>query len=199
MLLYHDEVQTLFLETFGPLVIALLLLSVVLTGRRLLHQFRNRMTPEEHQAARDAFRNRLVHPNAAAVEEALDAFLPERLLTLYRDHPTVLTEQIEIRQPGDVSKDASEWIEAFLPLDLETRALTVGALKPEWGKGFCFATDGSGSFYWVAASPERQLDAPVYFAAQNASSSEHVAASLDEFLSWPRVLHGEESNSPSSE
>ena len=164
-----------------------------------MHQFRNRMTPEEHQAARDAFRNRLVHPDAGAVEEVLGALLPERLLTLYRDHPTVLTEQIEIRRPGEESKDASEWIEAFLPLDLETHNLTAGVLKPEWGKGCCFATDGSGNFYWVGASSERLSDAPVYFAERDASSSEPVAGTLEEFLSWPRVLHSEDSeDSPSS-
>jgi len=189
--------ETLFLETFGPLVLALLLLAMVLSGRRLLHQLRNRMTPEEVRAARDAFRNRLVHPDAAAVEEALGALLPERLLTLYRDHPTVIMEQLEIRRPGDATKDASEWIEAFLPLDPETHNLTAAALKPEWGKGFCFATDGSGNFYWVAASVDRQADAPVFFAAQDPPCSEHVAASLEEFLSWPRVLHAEDSNSSS--
>lgn len=195
MLLYDEAMETLFLETFGPLVIALLLLSMVWSGRRLLHQLRNRMTPEEVQAARDAFRKRLVHPDAAGVEEVLGAFLPEMLLTLYRDHPTVITEQLEIRRLGDESKEASEWIEAFLPLDAETHKLTAGALKPEWGKGFCFATDGSGNFYWVAANVERQRDAPVFFVAQHPPSSEHVAGSLEEFLSWPRVLHDDESDS----
>jgi hypothetical protein len=193
-LLYDEAMETLFLETFGPLVLALLLLAIVLSGRRLLHQLRNRMTPEEVRAARDAFRNRLVHPNSGAVEEALGAFLPERLLTLYRDHPTVLLEQVEIRRPGDESKDASEWIEAFLPLDAETHKLTAASFKPEQGKGFCFATDGSGNFYWVAANAERRQDAPVFFTAADSPLSEQVAASLEEFLSWPRILHGEELN-----
>lgn len=148
--------EKLFLETFGPLVFALLLLALVLSGKRLLHQLRNRMTPEQAQAARDAFRNRLVHPNAAAVEEALGALLPERLLTLYRDHPTVLTEKIEIRRAADESQDSAEWIEAFLPLDLETQRLTMHAGQPALGKGFCFATDGAGSFYCVPASAVRR-------------------------------------------
>lgn len=190
--------QTLFLETFGPLVIALLILAMVLTGKRLLYQLRNRMTPEEVQAARDAFRNRLVHPNAAAVEEALGAFLPERLLTLYNDHPTVLTERIEIRRPDEKSKGATEWIEAFLPLDLETRELTMRAGQPSLGKGFCFATDGDGHFYCVQASEVRQPDGPVFFAANDASTNEQVADSLEELFGWPQTVHGEAGNSSSS-
>jgi SMI1 / KNR4 family (SUKH-1) len=194
---YDEAMETLFLETFGPLVIAFLILAIVLTGKRLLHELRNRMTPEEAQTARDAFRNRLVHPNSGAVEEALGAFLPERLLMLYNDHPTVLTERIEIRRPDQESKGATEWIEAFLPLDMETQELTMHAGQPSLGKGFCFATDGAGNFYCVQASEVRQADAPVFFAAQDASANEQVAESLEQLFNWPRTVHGEDAESPS--
>lgn len=186
--------QKLLLEAFGPLVVAFLLLALVLSGRRLLHQIRNRQSPEERQAARDAFRNRLIHPKPAEVEEALGAFLPERLLTLYRDHPTVLTEQIELRDPHADAKTASEWIEAFLPLDVETQKLTAQALQPNWGKGFCFATDGHGNFYWVPVNGERQADSLVFFAASDPPANEQVADSLEQFLAWPRTLHGDSSS-----
>ena len=60
--------QTLLVEAFGPLVIAFVIFMVVMGGRRLVHHYRNRLTPEQRQAARDAFRRRLVHPNASEVE-----------------------------------------------------------------------------------------------------------------------------------
>jgi hypothetical protein len=119
--------ETLLLEAFGPLVVALVVFVAVAGARRLVHHFRNRLTPDQLQAARDSFRNRLVHPNAAAVEQGIGAFLPQRLLDLYDDRQTILTEQLEIRRPPAnpenpaEPQNPAEWIEAFLPLDLESQ------------------------------------------------------------------------------
>jgi len=82
--------ETIMIEVFGPLMAAFLLLMAAFGIRRLLHQFRNRMTPEQRQAARDSFRRRLVHPNPSEVEQEMGALLPQRLLTLYSDHQTIL-------------------------------------------------------------------------------------------------------------
>ena len=49
--------QTLLAEAFGPLVVAFMIFVAVVGGRRLVHQFRNRLTPGQIQAARDSFRN----------------------------------------------------------------------------------------------------------------------------------------------
>jgi len=184
----------LFLEAFGPLLAAFLLLALVLSGKRLLGQIRDRTTPEQRLAARDSFRNRLIHPKATEVEEAFRALLPERLLTLYTDHPTLLLEQLELRRPGAGPKEASEWIEAFLPLDLESQKYTIDLAQQGWGKGFCFATDGTGNFYWVPLSEARQADSPVFFASREPMATEQVAGSLEELLSWPRILHGGDSD-----
>lgn len=187
--------DTLLVEAFGPLVVAFAIFVAVFGARRLLHQYRNRMTPEQHQAARDGFRSRLVHPRAEEVERKLGAFLPERLLALYDDHQTVLTERLEIRRPAPdpenftEPKNPAEWIEAFLPLDLETQELAIDLPGQGWGKGFCFATDGEGNFYWIPASDPRPADSPVFFAHSDPISNERVAASLDEFLSWQRIPH----------
>ncbi|MGH9743224.1 MAG: hypothetical protein ACRD51_12850 [Candidatus Acidiferrum sp.] len=187
--------QTLLVEAFGPLVVAFALFVAVFGARRLLHQYRNRLTPEQLEAARDSFRSRLVHPRAGQVEQVIGALLPQRLLTLYDDHQTILTERLEIRRPDPdpenltEPKNPAEWVEAFLPLDLETRELALNLTAQGWGRGFCFATDGEGNFYWIPADTRRQLDAPVFFAHTDPISNEQVAGSLDEFLSWPRTLH----------
>jgi hypothetical protein len=190
--------QTLLLEAFGPLVVAFVVFVAVVGARRLVHHFRQRLTPEQLQAARDSFRSRLVHPNAAEVEEGIGALLPQRLLVLYDDRDTILTEQLEIRRPPAnpenpaEPQNPAEWIEAFLPLDLESQKYAVDLLAQGWGKGFCFATDGEGNFYWILANDTRQPDAPVFFAHTDPIANEQVASSLDEFLSWPRIIHAPE-------
>lgn len=186
--------QTLALEVFGPLLAAVILLFVATGARRLLLQYRNRQTPEELQEARDAFRNRLVHPNAPQVEKEIAGLLPERLIALYQDHPTLLTEQIEITRPSGDDDHSTEWIEAFLPLDMESQKYTIDLRAQGWGKGFCFATDGEGNFYWVAMSDARRADSPVFFACHDPYRNEEVASSLEEFLSWPRKSHSQEAD-----
>jgi hypothetical protein len=187
--------QTLLVEAFGPLVVAFMLFVAVFGARRLWHQYRNRQSPEELQAARDSFRSRLVHPNAEQVERGMAAFLPQRLITLYDDHDTILTEQLEIRRPAAnpenplEPQNPAEWIEAFLPLDTESQKYTLDLPAQGWGKGFCFATDGEGNFYWIPANETRLADAPVFFAHTDPILNEQVAASLDELLSWPRIFH----------
>jgi hypothetical protein len=190
--------QTLLAEAFGPLAIAFMLFVAVYGARRLLHQYRNRLTPEQRLAARDSFRSRLIHPDPEQVERGIGALLPQRLIALYGDHETILAEQIEIRRPAANPENAAEpqnpaeWIEAFLPLDLESQKYVLDLAAQDWGKGFCFATDGEGNFYWIPAHDTRQMDAPVFFAHTDPVANEQVAASLDEFLSWPRIVHASE-------
>lgn len=196
-LLYYLRMpsQTLLLEVFGPLVFAFGLFIAVFGLRRIVHQRRHRLSPEERQAARDAFRNRLVHPNPSEVEQGMGGLLPERLIALYDDRELILTEEIEIRRPGSSANETgSEWVEAFLPLDLESQKYTVDLVQYGAGRGFCFATDGAGNFYWTPVSETRQPDAPVFFACHDPFGNEQVAVSLEEFLSWPRTLHSHDSD-----
>ena len=190
--------KTLLAEAFGPLVVAFVVFVAVAGARRLVHHFRNRLTPDQLQAARDSFRNRLVHPNVSEVEQGIRALLPQRLLDLYDDRQTILTEQLEIRRPPANPENPAElqnpaeWIEAFLPLDLESQRYTLNLPDQGWGQGFCFATDGEGNFYWTPANDTRLPDAPVYFAHTDPVANEQVASTLDEFLSWPRIIHAAE-------
>ena len=187
--------QTLLVEIFGPLAVVFVLFVIVSGFRRMIGRSKS-LTPAEIAAARDVFRSRLIHPNPAEVEQGIAALLPQRLLTLYDDHQTLLTERLEIRRPDAPPDAASEWLESFLPMDLESQKLTIDLVAHGWGPGFCFATDGAGNFYWVPAATTRQPDAPVNFAsrnpshrAQNSFTNEQIAPSLDAFLSWPRTLH----------
>ncbi|HKV24991.1 MAG TPA: SMI1/KNR4 family protein [Candidatus Acidoferrum sp.] len=203
--------QTLLVEVFGPLVVAFALLIAALGIRRILHQYRHRLTPEQHQEARDAFRNRLVHPKAAEVEREMGGMLPQRLLTLYDDHQMLLTEEIEIHAPAKQTEEAGPpkkkkrskpeennlWLEAFLPLDMESQKYTVDLGVYGRDKGFCFATDGAGNFYWMPLRGTRAEDAPVFFACHDPFGNEQVARSLEELLSWPRTLHAEEEEAAS--
>jgi SMI1 / KNR4 family (SUKH-1) len=183
------RMQTLLVEAFGPLVGAFFLLAIVLGIRRWRAM---RQTPEDRQAEREAFRRRLIEPQTAQVEREMGGLVPQRLIELYADHRTVLAEELEISRPGS-GKTSSEWIEGFLPLDLESQKLSVDLREQGWGKGFCFATDGAGNFYWVPLSETRQADGPVFFACHDPYGNEQVAASLEEFLSWPRKVHSPES------
>src|SRR5215470_11818235 len=188
--------ETLMIEVFGPLMAAFLLLMAAFGIRRLLHQFRNRMTPEQRQAARDSFRRRLVHPNPSEVEQEMGALLPQRLLTLYSDHQTILAEELEIRRQNRDGMRSAEWIEAFLPLDLESQEYTVDLAEHGWGKGFCFATDGAGNFYWVPVSQSRQPGESVFFPSHDPICNQQVSSSLDYFLSCPRTTRWPQAQEP---
>ena len=183
---YDDFMEKIFLEVFGPLVVAFGLLVLVTGIRRSWHRLRAPST-EALREAREEFRERLVRPNPLQVEKGMGGKLPQSVIELYDDSPTVLSEQIEIRHPAPNAEDSVEWIAAFLPLDLESQKYVIDLVKAGWGKGFCFATDGSGNFYWVPLSDSRQTDAPVFYACHDPWGNEKVADSLTEFLSWPRA------------
>lgn len=190
---YHQTVDTLLVEIFGPLSVAFVLFVLVMAVRRTLNRDRMPRSKEELIAAREDFRARLQHPKAGEVEQAMGALLPRRLLTLYDDHQVVLSEQIEIRGPDRDPEQTAEWIEAFLPLDLESQKYACDLPARGLGKGFCFATDGAGNFYWMPLTDTRQADAQVFFVSQDPRANEKVADSLEELLSWPRSIHAHES------
>jgi hypothetical protein len=177
------RMQTLLVEAFGPLVAAFFVFALVLGLRRLRA---NHQSQEEQQVAREAFRRRLTQPQIFQVEQGMGGLLPGRLIQLYEDRQTILAEELEISRSAN---ESSEWIEGFLPLDVESQKYTIDLVEQGWGKGFCFATDGAGNFYWVPLSETRQPDAPVFFACRDPYGNQEVAVSLDEFLSWPRTVH----------
>jgi hypothetical protein len=179
--------EKLLLVVFGPLVFAAALLVVVLGVRRAVVRIKSRLTPEQVEARREAYRSRLLNPQAEAVERELGKLLPDRLLRLYADRAAIQSGGFNVEKPGENRRRLRQWpVYCFEPLDME--ALNDLPYEEELGAGFCFATTGSSAWYWVAASEQREEDAAVIFLDYDGGGrhGEKVAESLEEFLAWPR-------------
>jgi hypothetical protein len=178
----------LLLLVFGPLVFAAVLLVIITGLRRVVASFKSRPTPEQIKAAHDAYLRRLLNPQVDAVERELGKLLPERLLRLYEDKTAIQAGGFKLENPGKKHWRPKRWpLYCFEPLD--TEALNELPYEEELGPGFCFATTGRGSWYWIAASDHRATDSPVIFLDYDGGRShgETVANSLDEFLNLPRL------------
>jgi hypothetical protein len=185
---YHWSVDKLLLFVFGPLAFAAALLVIATGIRRAITRFRSRPTPDQLKAAYDSYLRRLLHPQPDVVEKELGKFLPERLLHLYQDQSAVQAAGFQLEKPGGKRWWPKHWpVYCFEPLDLES--LNELPYEEELGPGFCFATTGRSSWYWIAASDQRAKDSPVIYLDYDGSGSHGatVANSLDEFLNLPRL------------
>jgi len=181
-------VEKLLPFVFGPLVFAALLLVIATGIRRVISRFRSRPTPEQRNAAYQAYLQRLLHPQAEVLERELGKLLPERLLQLYEDRSAVQAAGFQLESPGKKGWWSKPWqVYCFEPLDLES--LNALPYEEKLGPGFCFATTGRGSWYWIAASDERAKDSPVIYLDYDSGGSHGatVAESLEEFLKMPRL------------
>ena len=178
----------LLLYVFGPLVFAAALLVIVTGIRGAIARFRSRPTPDQIKATYEAYLRRLLNPQPDAIEKELGKLLPARLLQLYEDKSAIQAVGFQLERPGKTSWWSKPWqVYCFEPLDLE--ALNELPYEEELGPGFCFATTGRGSWYWIAASNERAKDSAVIFLDydRGRSHGKTVADSLEEFLSLPRA------------
>jgi hypothetical protein len=185
---YHQRVDKLLVYLFGPLVFAAALLVIATVIRRAITRFRSRPTPEQLRATYEAYLYRLLNPQPEGVERELGKLLPERLLQLYEDKSAIQEAGFQLEKPGKKSWWSKPWqVYCFEPLDLES--LNELPYEEALGPGFCFATTGRSSWYWVAASDQRQKDSPVIYLDYDGSGSHCaiVANSLDEFLNLPRL------------
>jgi len=178
----------LLLYLFGPLAFAATLLVIATGIRRAIIRFRSRPTPEQLKATYDSYLRRLLHPQPDAVEKELGKLLPERLLQLHEDKSAIQAAGFQLEKPGGSRWRPKRWqVYCFEPLDLES--LNELPYEEELGPGFCFATTGRGSWYWIAASDQRVTDSRVLFLDYDGGRShgETVANSLEEFLNLPRL------------
>src|SRR5260370_1501792 len=139
-------------------------------------------------AAYDSYLRGVFDPQRDAVERELGKLLPERLLQLYQDQSAVQAAGFQLEKPGGKRWWPKRWqVYCFEPLDTESQDQLP--YEEELGPGFCFATTGRGSWYWIAASDQRAKDSPVIFLDYDGGGShgKTVADSLEEFLNWPRV------------
>jgi hypothetical protein len=181
-------VDRLLLLVFGPLVVAAALLVIATGIRRVIARFRSRPSPDQIKATYEAYLRRLLNPQPDAVERELGKLLPERLLQLYQDNSAIQSAGFQLETLGKKRWWPERWpVYCFEPLDIES--LNELPYEEELGPGFCFATTGRGSWYWIAASDQRVKDSPVVFLDYDGGSShgKTVADSLDEFLNWPRM------------
>lgn len=184
---YHRSVDKLLLYVFGPLAFAAALLVIATGIRRAIARFRSRPTPEQLEAAYHSYLQRLLHPQPEAVEHELGKLLPERLLQLYQDKSAIQAAGFQVERAGKTGWFAKPWqVYCFEPLDIES--LNELPYEEDLGPGFCFATTGRGSWYWIAAADKRAKDSPVIFLDYDGSGPHGaiVANSLDEFLNLPR-------------
>ena len=184
---YHLRVDKVFLYVFGPLALAATLLLIATGIRQTIAKFRSRPSPQELEVVYRSYLKRLLHPQPEAVESELGKLLPERLLQLYQDTSAVQAVGFQIETPSKSGWFSKPWhVYCFEPLDLES--LNELPYEEELGPGFCFATTGRGSWYWIAASDERKADSPVIYLDYDGSGRHGnvVAASLDQFLNLPR-------------
>ena len=176
------------LLVFGPLAIAAVLLVIATGIRQAVTRFRSRPSPDQIKATYDAYLRRLLNPQPDAVERELGKLLPERLLRLYEDKSAIQSVGFQLEKLGGQRWWPKRWpVYCFEPLDGE--ALNGLPYEEELGPGFCFATTGRGSWYWIAASDHRAKDSPVIFLDYNGGRchGETVAETLDEFLNLPRL------------
>jgi len=184
-------VDKLPLLVFGPLVAAAALLVIATGIRSVFVRLRSRPNPDQMKAAYDAYLRRLLNPQPEAVERELGKLLPERLLQMYVDKSAIQSAGFQLEKPGRKRWRPEHWqVYCFEPLD--TEALNELPYEEELGPGFCFATTGRGSWYWIAASDQRAKDSPVIFLDYDGGGShgKTVADSLEEFLNWPRLPMG---------
>jgi len=176
------------LFVFGPLAFAAALLVIATAVRRTIERFRSRPTPEQLRATYESYLRRLLNPQPDSVERELGKLLPERLLQLYQDKTAIQAAGFQLEKPGSTRWRPKHWqVYCFEPLDLES--LNGLPYEEDLGPGFCFATTGRSSWYWIAASDQRVSDSPVIFLDYDGGHShgETVAESLDEFLNLPRA------------
>jgi hypothetical protein len=179
--------EKLLLVVFGPLAFAATLLVIVMGIRRGFARLRTRPRAAELEVRREAYRSRLLNPQGDAVEQELGKKLPARLIRLYADRDLIQSGGFEIEPPRGNHRKREQWpLYCFEPLDIE--ALNDLPYEDELGAGFCFATTGSKSWYWMAASDTRAEDGAVIFLDYDGGKrhGEQVAESLAEFLAWPR-------------
>ena len=132
--------------------------------------------------AASPFRDRLLHPRWEAIESGLGRPVPGLLREIYDAPETLLRGHFYLQRPDG---EIRAWLDLFLPMDEEALrryglALPAGAIA--------FADDEHGDPYFYVPDASGYGDGPVFLLNhQNGRVGDQpLAASLAEFLRWPR-------------
>ena len=132
--------------------------------------------------ASSPFHERLLHPRWADIEAALGRPVPGVLRELHGAPEALLRGHFYLARPDG---RARAWVDLFLPMDEEAIRPYGLALPPG---ALAFADDEHGDPYFFLPDASEYGDGPVFLLdhQKGEPGQEPVAASLAEFLSWPR-------------
>jgi hypothetical protein len=137
---------------------------------------------EPPPTAASEFRERIYHPHWETIQSGLGRPVPEILRQLYSAPDALLRSHFYLVAPDGQRR---AWLDLFLPMDGEAfrpygRVLPTGAVA--------FADDEHGDPYYFVPDASAYGDGPVFVQgpAHGPGGQEQIAASLAEFLSWPR-------------
>jgi len=108
-----------------------------------------------------------------------------KTFAMYKDKSAIQAVGFQLEKPGSKRWWPKRWqVYCFEPLD--TEALNELPYEEDLGPGYCFATTGRGSWYWIAApTTESMILRHLLDYDSGRSHGETVADSLDEFSIFP--------------
>ncbi len=124
-------------------------------------------------------KERLQHPDFAAVERHFGHPLPACVQTLYANQQELMRGDFLVAASIDAAPETRWYIGFYMPADEES-------LRDAWPgleKYFAFADDGSGDRYLIDPKEE---DPPVLFHDHETGEISHVCDQFTEFMKWPR-------------
>jgi len=160
----------------GVLGFFIVILAVYAGGNWLLWRLKKPKPPSEESIRR--YRERLLNPRWAEIEELTGATVPECIKQLYMQTELICQREICFSQKEGKTYDVAE----FLPADTQSLNERWDAVKQS--EGFPFATDYFGDTYYVSLGRAESEACPVMYYHHDGNDFEFVSGSLDEFLGW---------------
>jgi len=166
--------QIFLIAVLGGIGFVVLIVAVYVGGNWLLLRFKKPKVPSPESLRR--YRERLLNPRWAELEEYLGQSIPERIKQFYTN--TEIIRRLDIRVNN--AKGTTYHIAQFLPADIET----LDGIWPDVKESanFPLATDAFGDCFYIPLTGNKSEQCPVMCYHHDGSDSESVSTSLDEFL-----------------
>lgn len=166
--------KILLIAALGALAFIVFVLIVFAVGNWFVSLLRKPRVPSEESVRR--YRERLLNPRWAELQEHFNQSIPERIKTLYAQTEIISRRDIHVTNENGASYHIAE----FLPADIET----LDGIWPEVKKSenFPFATDAFGDCYYIPLTGDKSGQCPVMCYRHDGSDFELVSTSLNTFL-----------------